>query len=88
MANYPTSCHKKPGSKLRRFCVTYEEQDPGDAIFTFGVNAYSMSEATALTISFIDTHRLNPFEYDYTLSPKISDEITDYNIKHETTRNI
>ena len=68
--------------KRRRFVVTYEEDLPsGDGvILTFGVNACSASEATALTIQYIERHGLHTTAFGYALIPRIGKGITDYNV--------
>jgi hypothetical protein len=80
VSNYETSSHKKPTGKARRFVVTYEEDTPGGVILTFGVRASLASEATAKVIEFIRIHKLHQSEHPYTLYPKVSKDITNYNV--------
>lgn len=82
MSNYITSSGKPPKGKRRRYIVTYEENIPSNdgIILTFGVVACSASEATALTIQFIERHQLHTTEFGYTLLPRIGNQLTDFNI--------
>ena len=82
MASYATSNTKMPKNKRHRYTVTYEEDLPSNdgAILTFGVTACSASEATALTIQFIERHKIHTSDFGYTLLPRIGAKITDYNV--------
>ena len=77
--NYPTSSYKKPKGKRRRYVVTYEENTVGGEMATFSVMAHSMSEATALTIQYIQENK-NTSDSSYILYAELSREIAYYNI--------
>lgn len=79
MPNYPTSYYKKIRGNQRRHFVTYQEED-GDKVITFSVKAHSLSEASALTIQFIEANKLNKSPNGYALTPKVSAEKADYEI--------
>ena len=80
MANYPTSSHKKPRGKPRRFVVFYQEDCPEGKTMSFSVFANLYSEASAKTIEHIDTFKLHSSHFDYTLYPVLSDEDADHEI--------
>jgi hypothetical protein len=84
MANYPTSSHKLPSGRQRRYVVTYIEDCADPWILTFGLDARSMSEATSRTIGFIDLNNLHyEKDYGYILTVKVSQQQTDYNIPYK-----
>lgn len=83
MPNYPTSYYKKIRGNRRRYLVTYEEDVAGGKVLTFSMQAHSMSEATAITIQFIDKHKIHDSQYHYTLTPKVSADKADHYINHE-----
>ena len=80
MPNFPTSYHKKPRGKPRRYVVTYQEDCPDGKVITFSVMANMASEATAKTIDFIKNFNLHDSYFDYTLYPVLSEEETDHEI--------
>ena len=80
MANYPTSSHKKPRGKPRRYLVTYQEDCPEGKVMTFSVFANLASESTAKVIEFIRIYELHSSHFDYTLYPVLSDEDADHEI--------
>lgn len=79
MANYPTSYYKKIRGNQRRHLVIYQDEDGGKVI-TFSVKAHSLSEASALTIQFIEANKLHKSPNGYALTPKVSAEKADYEI--------
>ena len=82
MASYPTSSYKKIKGKYRRYVVTYDNEEM--TVMTFGIAAHSESEATGLTIAFINKNNLHTSEIPYYLTVQLSQEKTDYYIPYKT----
>lgn len=79
MANYPTSQRFKAWTRKKRVIVYYESSDKIRG-FTMAVEAYSLSEATALCIAFIDKHNLSKQDEEYYLYPDVSNEKSDFTL--------